>query len=42
LPLIKSKSKEALKKNIAQLIKDGYDPKQAAAIAYNIRKKKKK
>lgn len=37
--LIKSKSKEALKKNIAAEIAAGKDPKQAAAIAYSVQRK---
>lgn len=37
--LIKSKSKEALKKNIATEIAAGKDPKQAAAIAYSVQRK---
>lgn len=36
--LIQSGSKEALKKNIATEIRAGKDPKQAAAIAYNIKR----
>lgn len=39
--LVKSKSKEALKKNIATEIKAGKDPKQAAAIAYSVQRKAK-
>ena len=37
--LIQSGSKEALKQNIATEIRAGKDPKQAAAIAYNIKRK---
>ena len=36
MPLIQSASKKALQKNIATEIKAGKDPKQAAAIAYNV------
>lgn len=39
--LIKSKSKEALKKNIATEITAGKDPKQATAIAYSVQRKAK-
>lgn len=39
--LVESKSKEALKKNIATEIKAGKDPKQAAAIAYSVQRKAK-
>lgn len=41
MPLIKSSSKKALKKNIRTEIKAGKPPKQAAAIAYSIRRKYK-
>ena len=41
MPLIKSPSKKALKKNIKTEIKAGKPPKQAAAIAYSIRRKYK-
>ena len=41
MPLIKSPSKKALKKNIRTEIKAGKPPKQAAAIAYSIRRKYK-
>ena len=41
MPLIKSQSKKALKKNIKTEIKAGKPPKQAAAIAYSIRRKYK-
>jgi hypothetical protein len=34
MPLKKGKSKEDVQKNIEKLIEEGYDPKQAAAIAY--------
>lgn len=42
MPLIKSKSKEALSKNIATEIKAGKPPKQAAAIAYSVQRSAKK
>lgn len=35
MPLIKSKSKKALSENIKELVKNGYDQRQAAAIAYS-------
>jgi hypothetical protein len=35
MPLVKSASKEALKKNIRTEIKSGKPPKQAVAIAYS-------
>lgn len=41
MPLIKSQSKKALKKNIKTEIKAGKPPKQAAGIAYSIRRKYK-
>lgn len=41
MPLIKSPSKKALKKNIKTEIKAGKPPKQATAIAYSIRRKYK-
>jgi hypothetical protein len=34
MPLKKGSSKETIEANIAELIKAGHDPKQAAAIAY--------
>jgi hypothetical protein len=42
MPLIKSKSKEALSKNIATEIRAGKPPKQAAAIAYSVQREAKK
>lgn len=42
MPLIKNKSKQALKKNIAAEIKAGKSPKQAAAIAYSVQRKSRK
>jgi hypothetical protein len=38
MPLVKSKSKEAFSKNIAAEIKAGKPPKQAAAIAYSVKR----
>lgn len=37
--LVQSSSKEAFKKNVATEIKSGKDPKQAAAIAYSVKRK---
>ena len=42
MPLIKSKSKEAISKNIKTEIKVGKPQKQAVAIALNIKPKKVK
>ena len=42
MPLKKGKSKEDVQKNIEKLIEEGYDPKQAAAIAYDKAGKGKK
>ena len=42
MPLIKSKSKEAFKKNIKAEYKAGKNVKQAVAIAYAVKKKAKK
>ena len=42
MPLIKSKSKEAISKNIKTEIKAGKPQKQAVAIALNIKPKKVK
>ena len=42
MPLIKSKSKEALKKNISELVKSGKKVEQAVAIAYSIKRKQSK
>lgn len=39
MPLIKSKSKKNISKNIATEINAGKEPKQAAAIAYSIARK---
>lgn len=42
MPLIKSKSKEAFKKNVSTEAKSGKPLKQALAIAYSMQRKKKK
>lgn len=42
MPLIKSSSKKAFKKNISQEVKSGRPVKQAVAIAYSIKKQAKK
>jgi uncharacterized protein len=42
MPLRKGKSKKTIGNNIGELIRSGYDPKQAAAIAYNKAGKTKK
>lgn len=34
MPLIKSASKKARQKNIAEMIENGHDPKQAVAASY--------
>jgi uncharacterized protein len=39
MPLIHGKSDQSRSKNIAELIESGYDPKQAAAIAYSTQRK---
>jgi len=38
MPLIKSSSKGALRKNIAAEVKSGKKPAQAAAIAYSVKR----
>jgi len=42
MPLIKSKSAEAFKKNIKAEIKAGKPQKQAVAIAYSVKRSAKK
>lgn len=42
MPLIKSKSSEAFKKNIKAEIKAGKPQKQALAIAYSVKREAKK
>ena len=42
MPLNKSKTKAAFKSNIAELISSGRDPKQAAAIAWAVKRGRKK
>ena len=42
MPLKRDESNESRSANIAQLIKDGYKPKQAEAIAYSVQRKAKK
>lgn len=42
MPLIKSKSKEAFKKNVKAEMKAGKPPKQAVAIAYSVQRKAKR
>lgn len=41
MPLKKSSSKKAFKENVRKEIKAGKSPKQAAAIAYSIKRKYK-
>ena len=38
MPLVKSASKEALRRNIAAEVKSGKSPAQAAAIAYSVKR----
>ena len=42
MPLVKSKSKEAFKKNVKAEIQAGKPRKQAVAIAYSVQRKAKK
>ena len=39
MPLVKSKSQAAFKKNIAAEVRAGKPPKQAAAIAYSVQRR---
>ena len=39
MPLVKSKSPAAFKKNIAAEVKSGKPPAQAAAIAYSVQRR---
>ena len=41
MPLVKSASKAAFRKNIAAEIRSGKKPAQAAAIAYSVQRKAK-
>ena len=41
MPLASGSSKKVIAKNIKKLIKEGYDPRQAAAIAHDKAKKDK-
>ena len=36
MPLVKGRSRKAISHNIGKLIREGYPPKQAAAIAYSV------
>lgn len=42
MPLVRSKSEKAFKKNVAQLIQEGYSKREAVAIAYSIKREAKK
>ena len=42
MPLRRDASDESRSSNISQLVKDGYRPRQATAIAYSIQRKAKK
>lgn len=42
MPLQSGKSKEALRANIAELIKAGHKTNQAVAIAYDVQRRRKK
>jgi hypothetical protein len=42
MPLVRGKSEKSFKKNVAQLIKDGYSKREAVAIAFSIKREAKK
>jgi len=42
MPLVKSASKDAFRKNVRAEIKSGKPPKQAVAIAYNVKRQAQK
>ena len=42
MPLVKSASKDAFRKNVRAEIKAGKPPKQAVAIAYNVKRQAQK
>ena len=42
MPLVKSPSKEAFRKNVAAEVKSGKPVKQAVAIAYSVKRETKK
>ena len=42
MPLVKSASKNAFRKNVAAEVKAGKKPAQAAAIAYSVKRAAKK
>jgi hypothetical protein len=42
MPLVKSKSKSAFSENVKRLCHEGYEKKQAVAIAYDIQRRAKK
>ena len=42
MPLVKSSSKSAFRKNISEEIKSGKKPAQAAAIAYSVKREASK
>ena len=42
MPLNKSKTKDALRENIAELIRAGHKKDQSVAIAYDLYRKRKK
>jgi len=42
MPLIKSKSEKAFKKNVAEMVRAGHPVRQAVAAAYAVKRKAKK